>query len=63
MPTTIKIGIKDAVGIRGRQAKGNLSRDVLLKLGFKGCIGVRQIKLKIGHSSKWERQEQRQDVE
>lgn len=29
---------------------GELSRDVLFKLGFEGCIGVQQIKLKIPQS-------------
>lgn len=52
MPKTIKTGIEGAVGIRGRNTMGEPSRDVLFKLGFEGCIGVPQIKLKIRNSSK-----------
>lgn len=51
MPTTIKTGIEGAVGIRGRKAMGELPIDVLSKLGFEGCEGVQQLKLKTGKSA------------
>ena len=57
--TKIKTGIEGEVEIRRRKVMGELSRDVLSKLGFDKCIGVQQIMLKLGHSSMRRLQEQR----
>ena len=40
MPTTIKADSEGAVGIGGRKAIAELSRDVLFELGFEGSTGV-----------------------
>lgn len=54
MLTAINVGTEGSVGIRGRKAMKQLSREVRFELGFEGCIGVQQIKLKKRHSMKWD---------
>lgn len=40
MTSTVKADLEGPVGIRGRKTIGALSKNVLLELGFEGCIRV-----------------------